>query len=96
MTQIVFDNITPVRARKTDPSTSHAAAKRAERFADSHKGRILAAMREHDFHMTAAELAVCTRLTVVQIDRRLVELQREGLIWPTGQIIGGYRCWGLV
>lgn len=96
MTQIVFDNITPVRARRTDPQTSHDAAKRAERFAHSHKSRILAAMREHTGSWTAAELSLFTRLTVVQIDRRLVELQRAGMIEPTGLVVGGYRCWRLV
>lgn len=99
MTQIVFDNITLVRARRTDPQTSHDAAKRAERFAPSHKSRILAAMLTQPGYAgswTPAELSAVTGLTVVQIDRRLPELQREGLIETIGEIVGGYRVWRLV
>lgn len=79
MMQLVFTDIRPVRARRTDPATSHAAAKRAEHFADTHKGRILAALREHG-PMGAHEMQQWTGLTVVQIDRRINELRDAGQI----------------
>lgn len=76
--------ISAPRARQSDPSTSHAAAKRAERFADSHAGKILQAIKFFDSWlgdgMNAADLSFATGLTVVQIDRRTIELQRKGLI----------------
>lgn len=92
--QIVFDNITPIRARKTDPSTSHDAAKRAERFADSHKGRILAALQNGP--MTAKEISVATGLSVEQTARRLPEAQAQGLCEPTGGERDGFRVWRLI
>ena len=89
---LYFDDLQPVRARRTDPQTSHDAASRAERFAASHAGRILAALKEHG-PGTPAALSGHTGLTVVQIDRRLPELRVIGLAWPTGEILGGYRVW---
>lgn len=94
-----FTDIQPVRARKTDPSTSHTAAKNAERFAATHAGRIMEALKEGP--RTAAGLAAMTGLTVVQIDRRLPELEKAGKARPVvvlGQplIVGGYRVWEAV
>ena len=87
----------PVRARRTDPATSHAAARNAERFAASHAGRIMAALREGP--RSAKGIEAITGLTVVQVDRRLVELQRAGLCEPmvcdqgVTLVIGGCRVW---
>jgi len=89
---IYLDDIQPVRARRTDPQTSHDAAKAAERFATTHTGRILAALKAHG-PSTPAELSCHTGLTVVQIDRRLPEAQAMGKAFPTGEILGGYRVW---
>jgi len=85
------------RARRTDPATSHAAAAKAERFASSHAGRILAALRDLGT-ATAHELAPATGLTVVQIDRRMVELQRAGRAYVVsmgGEPLtrDGFRVW---
>lgn len=92
----------PPKARRRDPSTSHAAAKQAERFQASHAGRILYALR-HGFSdgMCAEEIGEMTGLTVVQVDRRTIELQRKGLI-RVRQIGGqdvishGMRVWEAV
>jgi len=95
---IIFDNITPVRrARRSDPGTSKAAARNAERFASTHAGRIMEELRKGP--RTARGLAAMTGLTVVQIDRRLPELESAGLAetLDDGQggavEIGGYRVW---
>lgn len=91
------------RARNTDPVTSHMAAERAERFASSHSGRILAALRS--FYgkrgMTAEHIGNLTDLTVVQIDRRLPELQRKGLarvrqVGGVDEVRNGMRVWEAV
>lgn len=95
-----FDDIQAVRrARRTDPSTSKVAAQNAKHFAGSHKERIIAALKEGP--RTAFGLSQMTGLTVVQIDRRAIELERAGLIgyvmdergneWT----VGGYRVWKL-
>lgn len=80
------------RARATDPSTSHAAAAEAQCFAHTHAGRILSVLR-HEGSGTAEWIAKYTGLTVVQIDRRLPEMAREGLIRTTGATHNGYRAW---
>jgi hypothetical protein len=87
-----------VRARATDPITSHRAAAAAARFASSHAGRIQAALNEHGA-ATAHELAQRTGLSVVQIDRRLPELaaaDRARVVLDThGEplVRGGARVW---
>jgi len=80
------------RARRRDPATSHEAAKRAERFAQSHAGRILAVFQEFGSPWTAHELSKVTGLTVVQIDRRLPELPQ---IERAGFALDGYTAWRL-
>lgn len=84
------------RARRRDPITSHQAAEKAAKFANGHRERILEVMDFSGQSMTAEEIAYRTSLTVVQIDRRLPEMERAGLIEQTGQIVNGFRCWRLV
>lgn len=81
------------RARATDPLTSHAAAKRAERFASSHAGRILDALRQHP--MTAKEIGAHTGLSVEQVCRRLPEIAGVQVMTQGGRDIerDGYRVW---
>lgn len=94
-----LDDIQPVRARKSDPVTSHKAARNAERFASTHAGRILAALKEGP--RTAKGIALMTGLTVVQVDRRLPELMRSELAEPVTYEDGrcftfdGFRVWKL-
>jgi len=87
------------RARNSDPITSHVAARNAERFAESHAGRILLELRNGV--ATACRLSDLTGLTVVQIDRRLPELAKSGLARPVvvcgaHLVVGGYRVWEAV
>lgn len=92
-----LDDIQPARARKTDPSTSHEAASKAQRFASGHKARILEALKEGP--RSAHGLAAMTGLTVVQVDRRLPELRSAGLAEPMKHddgadvVVGGFRVW---
>lgn len=83
--QLVFDSIVPVRARRSDPSTSQRAAVNAATFANSHSGRILHALRLHG-QRTTHEIAQITGLTVVQVDRRKKELERAGLIRVVSEV----------
>ena len=86
------------RARSTDPETSHQAAEGASAFVGSHCARIRKAL-EGVANATPHELTIATGLTVVQIDRRLPELEREGrarvVIGVDGKPLqrGGSRVW---
>ena len=80
------------RARRTDPETSHAAARKAERFAASHVGRILALFQATGAYYTARDIAAHTGLTIVQIDRRLHEMPE---IERAGFCLGAFTVWQL-
>ena len=92
--------ISAPRSRRTDPSTSHAAARKASFFADSHKGRIMAALQEGP--RSTAGLAATKGLSIVQIDRRAWELETAKHIAyvkdESGNdvIVGGCRVWRAV
>lgn len=66
------------RARRTDPQTSKVAALNSAKFAASHAGRILAALKTHG-PRSAHEIGLIAGLTVVQVDRRLPELRAANL-----------------
>jgi predicted ArsR family transcriptional regulator len=70
-------------ARATDPETSHAAATSVAEFAGSHCDRIIACLKLYG-PLTKDEIATRTGLTSVQVDRRLPDLERQGLAEPTG------------
>lgn len=87
-----------MRSRTTDPGTSKSAAIAAGAFAPTHSSRICAELENGT--RTALEISHATGLTVVQIDRRLPELQRAGKVQVV-QLAGkdlvrdGYRVWRL-
>lgn len=87
------------RARRSDPVTSKTAAVNAQKFAASHAGRILAALGKLQT-ATAHEIAHETGLSVVQVDRRLPELERAGkayVLTMGGSVFvrDGFRVWSL-
>ncbi|RQO83512.1 hypothetical protein [Acidovorax sp. FJL06] len=86
--------------RASDPLSSVLAAERAIKFAGNHCDRILAALT-NGRQATAHELQSITGLTVVQIDRRLPDLQKAGkaqVVQRGGMdlIRGGARVWEAV
>jgi predicted transcriptional regulator len=93
-----FDDIQVIkRVRASDPVTSVEAAERAAKFATSHAGRILSALRLHGA-LTAHEIGTRTGLTVVQVDRRLPELKESGCVAVQqdgdGDLVrDGFRVW---
>lgn len=93
MNQQLCLTLEPPKARRRDPSTSHAAAKAAERFQASHAGRIREALLEQP--MTANEIAFATGLTVVQVCRRLPEIEGVRVMTIGGQALerDGFRVW---
>ena len=70
-------------ARKSDPATSHAAARKADEFKGDHHARILAALKAIG---PAGKDRIGKRigLSGVAVARRLIEMQRDGLARPTG------------
>jgi hypothetical protein len=69
---------TRLRARANDPITSIMAAEKAKEFAGKHVDRILQALG--DFELSTHQVATRSGLTVVQVDRRIIEMERERLI----------------
>lgn len=73
-------------ARRTDPATSKAAAIAAVELRAQHQALILDALKRHG-PLGKDAIAARTRLTGVQVCRRLTELQRDKLIQTTGQTV---------
>ncbi len=88
---------TAPRARRHDPSTSQKAAAQAVLFAESHAARIMLAL-QYGQGLNAQEIGDSAGLTVVQVDRRMIELQRQGMVrvlQAGGQEVvrNGMRVW---
>ena len=73
-----------IRARRTDPLTSHAAATASEDFSAAHADRIVACLDVHG-PLGKDGIARLTGLDGVAIARRLPELERQGLVELTGR-----------
>ena len=72
-------------ARKTDPATSHAAAKRAP--VSGHCAKVLEALAAGPAGQT--EIARRAGLTVAAVSKRLPELRRAGIVERTGREVEG-------
>lgn len=70
-------------ARASDPPTSHSAADQAGGLATRHRRQILAALLEGPAGQT--EIAKRTGLLPHQVNKRLAEMGRGGLIETTGR-----------
>ena len=75
-------------ARRTDPPTSHAAAKRAP--VSEHCRRILDALAAGPAGQSG--IAQRTGLTVQQVSRRLKKLRVDGKIERTGREVAAGEC----
>lgn len=90
----------PPLARRTDPVTSHQAAESAAELQARQHRVILSALKQFG-PSSKDRIAVLTRLTGVQVCRRLPELERRQLAIPTGETapsVSGRaeRIWRLV
>jgi hypothetical protein len=81
--QLCFDLAEPL-ARRTDPATSHAAARQAKELAADHQRAILACLEAHGA-LGKDGIAARTMLTGHAVGKRMAELQRMGLVMLTGR-----------
>lgn len=94
-----MENDIRLLARARDPLTSITAAEQAQNFSGSHRTKIQRALSLIGSG-TAHDIATKTGLSVVQVDRRLPELQREDVahvLQLNGEdfVRNGYRVWTL-
>lgn len=87
MIQLALEMPAP-RARRKDPETSHQAAAKASGLAQDHCRLITLALQEHG-PQTIYELAARTRLSHVQIARRLPELAAADFVVVTNETRAG-------
>jgi len=73
-----------MRARATDPLTSHEAADRVDEFAGAHQERVLQALRLLGF-AGAEQIGELVGMPAYAVRKRLSELQRDGLADVTGE-----------
>ena len=74
------------RARRTDPETSHAAARQAKALAAAHQLAILTCLQEYG-PLGKDGIGARTMLTGHAVGKRLPELQRMGLVTLTGRTV---------
>jgi DNA-binding MarR family transcriptional regulator len=74
-------------ARRTDPPTSHQAARRAP--VRGHAAKVLEALRAGPAGQT--EIGRRTGLLPHQVNKRLADLERAGLIQLTGRSVEGAK-----
>ena len=73
-------------ARRTDPDTSHIAAESVHTFAAAQRAAIVLALSYHG-PMGKDGIAAKTGMHGTQVDRRVKEIQKEGLIALTGKTV---------
>lgn len=73
-------------ARSSDPSTSHGAADQARELAAAHHRAILSCLRRHG-PLGKDGIGAKTRLTGVQVCRRMDEMKALGLVVLTGKTV---------
>lgn len=81
--QLTFDDIrlVPRRSRRTDPVTSKSAAERAEKFAETHRARVLSVLRNRDAGPT--EIGEAIGMEPYAVRKRLADAQHLGEAEPT-------------
>lgn len=76
----------PPRARRTDPQTSHQAAAKAKDLQASHHADIIATLAVYGPKGVDGIAAFCG-LTGHQVGKRMIELERLGLVSQTGKTV---------
>lgn len=87
MNQLAFELDPRQLARRTDPSTSHEAARRVREFAGGHALLILKCLRERG-PLTPEQIETFTGIQAYAVRKRLPELLSHSppMACPTGEI----------
>lgn len=83
MNQIAMDFNPSRLARRSDPSTSHEAARRVREFGAGHAAIILECLKIHGA-LTPEQIGKRIGMDAYSIRKRLPELERAGKAKPTG------------
>ena len=83
-------------ARRTDPITSHQAARRVEPGLDRLEALVLTWLREADLGATTKELSAILNLDRVTVSPRLKPLPRKGFIVASPERRDGGIVWKAV
>ena len=79
-------------ARRSDPVTSHDAARGTISFKARHEARIYSAIyHAGEYGATYRQVADATGMEPVAVARRLAGMERRGLIKRSANSIGGYE-----
>lgn len=83
-------NATPeTLARRTDPATSHQAARRVSEFAKQHHAQILGVLSQRPDGMTVHEIASLCRLDAHAVGKRMGELAKAGSVYVATDVMTG-------
>lgn len=83
--QLPLDFDARTHARRSDPATSKAAAAAAGELAKSHAEAIMACLKQYGY-LTAEEIGDRTGLSMVQVARRLPDLEHLQLAEPIDRV----------
>ncbi len=80
-------NFTTTHARRSDPATSHEAARMAQGLAERHKTIIVNVLHHAGFQsgFTSQEIANCCKLNYLQVVRRMSDLMADRKVQDSGQ-----------
>lgn len=82
--QLAIDFSPRIHARASDPGTSHMAASRVREFAGGQCAEILDLLKRRG-PLTPEQIAAHMDIDAYAARKRLPELQRAGLAYPTGE-----------
>ena len=86
-----MNQLAPPLARRSDPVTSHDAARGTISFRARHEGHIYCAIQDAgERGATYKEIAKATGMEPVAVARRLAGMERRGLIARKPMAMGGY------
>jgi hypothetical protein len=79
-----------MKARRTDPMTSHEAGANSADFIEEHHRKIIVAFVEAGHPMTYIDVATQAMMDTQQVARRLMEIEIKGIIKRLGPISRKY------
>jgi len=82
--------VEPIKlARRSNPNTSHQAARRVSEFARKHHAQILGVLSQHPAGLTVHEIAGMCRLDAHAVGKRMGELEKAGAAYVAQDVMTG-------